>query len=1287
MTPLLRATVNTRDLEALVNIVRKEDKAKMMKKPEKDTCDRDGGENDDAIGGAVAPLSSELLTSSSATKSSTKPTSQLFHSSQDFCIQSREGTMSSSIEFFTQKRSTSSSSSIITPLGSRTASRRSSSKLSQGAIDTLKELNRLKFASVGLYGREEELQQLHSAFEHLGNVDVKKKKSNLVLLSGESGCGKSAIMKEFRIQRQKKDGHRNALFVSGKFDQVSTTTPYKAFVSAFSQLCIDVQNHNLWDETIKRNLLQVFTNGDDYKFLLDLIPNLGEMIYSARRSSSASSKSNEIPLNDDKECGTDEKVASPEHHQQQKQNEKDDEDEYDLEEERQEEGYDIIKSEKKFKFLLQRFLESICKPQHKVILFLDDAQWMDSASLDLLEMIVLDSTFQQSLMVICAYRSNEVDLEFETNNEQRFNHPFTLRIDHIIQQQRPNNKWEPIYIKVGNMSLETVHAYLTDLLNAASREETAGLARIAYNKVHGNMFFLIQFLIALRDGGYLQYNIGLMKWLWDETIIRKSTVVADNVLSILMEKMKKLPTEYKRILQIASCLGSSFGENVITIVEKGLEDYPDLFQGNDDGDDTDDHPLGSNATIKDFLLAIVDEGLLETYPDHRSRNNNIFRFNHDQIELAAYGLINPDSIPNLMLLIGKILYQHQSEFDIQGMLFAVVDMWNAGAELINKDEYSLLIDLNFSAGVKALESSAFEACILYIRKAIHLIPEKERWNEQYYGLSLKMYNVLIKAEYSNGSWEDLRSDLDIILSQNGEQAILDQMTAYSTMISILSVQEHKHEEAIAIAVNVLRKLGAIFRPELGMAAVVGALIKTKRLLRRIPLKSLLDQKQLEDPHKAHALEIIATMQSSLYAANPVLLTCTVLKTLRWSLKYGITKHTSKCVGVYALLEIALGSIDSGTKASKLALQLAEKQNLMASEYAPIASAYGFVLPWTTSLHVCSEHVYSGYNTGLARGDLEYGFMNIVLYCFFRYTSGKPFSDLEADMRVYAAQMDENNQELQLQFLKLTWQTVLNLMGRCDNTFILSGEAMDQETMLKVADDDKNPPLRSQLHCHRLQLAVYYRDFELAGKLVRLASNIGTVNPANPIIWRTALFDGITAFELVRIQGRSSRWRNTGLKSISKVQKWIDVGNVNCVHILHLLQAEKSAIMDENIDEARSLYEKAIVTSARNGFRSDRALANERCGDMYQQLGDQYWAEHFYRKAYEAYEQIQAFGKLDHMVKDCQFLRPPLDMEVVVGQEMDKSSVFGDPTSAKLGGYTIGTDDVTSIHTPTSIHIS
>ncbi len=926
--------------------------------------------------------------------------------------------------------------------------------------------------------------------------------------------------------------------------------------------------------------------GNDYPLLLDLIPNLGELIFEANASRG---------------------------------------------------DYDIVKSKEKFKFLLQRFLHAICQPEHPIIICLDDIQWIDPASVNLLEIIMNDAGLSRSLLIVCTVREEEV--------------PESHPVSKLWQRIKDRRQQSPRTLTIQNLSLETLEAFVADLLNL-DPQQVRELANIAHTRTDGNIFFFVQFLTALRDGGLLRYDIASMKWVWDESEIRRSTVVATNVLTVLMNKLSQLPTDAKALLKVAACLGSTFEEDLVDLVMTNLEPTG-LLSVEAYGERT-------SSQVIQFLLG---EGILEDIARTSSRSR-CYCYCHNQIGFAAHELLDDEGLPRLQLAIGRILLEHKSEIDYQSLLFTIVDLWNEGEELVTGSKQTrILVNLNFEAGKKALETFAFGASAHYLQHAIDHIPEHKRWDEEY-ELSLELYNCLIKVEYSNGTWDPLRQHAREVIGQKN-RPMMDKIEAYMALIMVLITQEHNHLGAIQLAVHVLKLLGVPFSPKAGKLAVAGGLIKTKRLLSKVPLESLLTQTEMTDKVKHTALDVLSTVNSAMYASNPELLMCSVLKTLRWSLKYGISKDTAKCVSFYGLVEMALGNASYGAKACKLAVELAEKNNLMDTEYSPTSAVYGFVLPWTTPLHTCSNKLLAGYNAGLETGDLHYGFMNITLFCFFSYCSGKPFEALEADMREYARQMKEYNQVLQLQFLSLTWQTVLNLMGQCDgNPDVLSGEVMDYEEMIQMADKDKIPPLRAQVQCYRLQLAVFYNNFDLAAKVIGPASMISVVNPANPIIWRNGLFEGITAFELVR-RGKK-KWKSTAVKALSKTQKWVEAGNVNCVHILYLLQAEKAA-MENNFDEARQLFDKAIVTSARNGFRGDRALATERCAIMYDILGDDFWFNDYHEKAKEAYQEMEAFGKVEQMndaLTRKETNRPCFEIDVVddslmMGTMENKSTAFSD----------------------------
>ncbi|CAJ1931133.1 unnamed protein product [Cylindrotheca closterium] len=463
----------------------------------------------------------------------------------------------------------------------------------------------------------------------------------MVTVAGLSGTGKSAIVKEFQRQTRKRD--KSAFFCSGKFDQNQRSLPYNAFITALTQLVSEFSMLPPADkEELQRSLRK------NYRVLLDLIPNLEDL----------------FPDNITDGGGKEEEsTVAPE-----------------------QKSYDVVRSQARFKFALSKFLASVCQPQHKVIIFLDDLQWIDPASLDLLEFMLLEPGLEESLLIIGSYRDNEVDDQH-----------LLLRRLAVVEMSR-GRTMQRLWIE--NLSLQNTHDLITDLFNA-DPSETKELAEIAHSKVEGNAFFLIQFLIALRDEDHISYNIGTTSWSWKLEKIRKSTVVSNSVLLVLMKKMKKLDENARRLLTIISFLGSSFQETVVDILATELAGSSLLPAV---------ETLENTAVI---LGALVDTGFLEvvvTQDRGSNQNQKVYYFAHDQIEMAAISFQDESTLPELNLEMARVLYSKRHDFDSEGKLFAVVDMYNQGRDLIKSSkEVMLLAELNFQAGKHALESSAFAA--------------------------------------------------------------------------------------------------------------------------------------------------------------------------------------------------------------------------------------------------------------------------------------------------------------------------------------------------------------------------------------------------------------------------------------------------------------------------------------------------------------------------------------------------------------------------------------------------
>ena len=287
-------------------------------------------------------------------------------------------------------------------------------------------------------------------------------------------------------------------------------------------------------------------------------------------------------------------------------------------------------------------------------------------------------------------------------------------------------------------------------------------------------------------------------------------------------------------------------------------------------------------------------------------------------------------------------------YDYAALQFVVVDLLNQS--LMNESSsIEMLVELNRQAGKKALASSAFAPAADHLRNALdNISTNTQQWKDENYKLLLDIHNALVSADFCNGSWERLDKDIQTILRQEN-RPIFDKIVAYTTSITALSTHNHNHDGAIALSVNELKELGVKFRPSLGKLGVVGALLKTKQLLKKNPLDIVLQQSNMTDKSKTVALDLILAINSSLYAANPDLLMLTVLKTVRRSLKYGVSRHSSNCIGIYGLLELALGNIQGATAACNIALQLAKKQGLLDTEFAPIAPTLAF---FCLGRHLC-----------------------------------------------------------------------------------------------------------------------------------------------------------------------------------------------------------------------------------------------------------------------------------------------------------------------------------------------
>lgn len=494
-----------------------------------------------------------------------------------------------------------------------------------------------------LYGRETQVEKLLAAFERISTAPSSvldasancKPESEMMLVTGYSGIGKSALVQEIYKPITSKRGY----FITGKFDQFGRNIPYSAIVSAFESLMGQLLSEpeaclQRWRSKIQAAL---GTNG---QIVIDVIPNL-ELIIGKQPS---------VPL-----------VGATE-------------------------------AQNRFNFVFQKFIRVFCAKEHPLVIFLDDLQWVDSATLKLIELMMSDRS-SQYLFLIGAYRDSEVNLT----------HQLTITLEVLRKAGTTINQ-----ITLAPLELSDVAQLIADTLHS----ETAWiqpLVELVINKTDGNPFFVNEFLKTLYTLNLLSFDFASGIWQWDIAQIHARDIT-DNVVELMIDKLKQLPQSTQNLLSLAACVGTNFSLNILaTICKKSPDElYPVLVE----------------AVHAGVILPIseLDEQLLI----------QDYKFLHDRVQQAAYALIDENKKQVVHLQIGwNLLQKTTANSTLSDKLFEIVDHLNIGVELVtDSQECSQIAKLNLMAAKKAKAATAYTATLKYLTAGIDILTN-DCWQQQY----------------------------------------------------------------------------------------------------------------------------------------------------------------------------------------------------------------------------------------------------------------------------------------------------------------------------------------------------------------------------------------------------------------------------------------------------------------------------------------------------------------------------------------------------------------------------
>ncbi|WP_445243952.1 trifunctional serine/threonine-protein kinase/ATP-binding protein/sensor histidine kinase, partial [Microcoleus sp. S13_B4] len=825
--------------------------------------------------------------------------------------------------------------------------------------------------------------------------------------------------------------------------------------------------------------------------------------------------------------------------------------------------------------------------EHPLVIFLDDLQWADSASLKLMQLLVNESQLGY-LLLLGAYRDNEVSP----------GHPLMLTLDEVRKAGTTLNT-----LTLAPLDPISLNQLVADTL-VCYPNLAQPLTELVYQKTQGNPFFATQFLKALHQDELIIFDLQSGHWQCDISKVREAALT-DNVVEFMAQQLQKLARETQDVLKLAACIGNQFDLATLAIVSESSET--------------------KTATA---LWKALQEGLIlpqsEVYKFYVGIEQNIsqaitqtvaYRFLHDRVQQAAYSLIAADQKQATHLKIGQLLLQNTPIQEREEQIFAIVNQLNVGLELISQPaELEEVARLNLTAGRKAKASTAYAAAVKYLSTAMDLL-SNSRWQTQY-DLTLEIVVEAAEAEYLNTNFAAASTLVEMVL-QHGK-TLLDRIPAYELKIQVFMAQ-HQLNDAIDTGLQALEVLGYPVN------------LSEQEFLVELPaVECLEDYPTMTDPAQLAAMRILKVCLAPVLAGRPQILLPVVVRQVKLCLEGG---HSPLASGTYAwygtLLCGALGNIDIGYQAGRLALQLLKHFETREHKVVTYNMFYTFVHHWKEPLRESISPLADGVQIGLEGGNYEYTGYCITNYCFYIFLAGENLETVESEHNKYHNLLLSLKVEHSISVSEVWYQLLLNLLGKAVNPLQLIGERFDESTMLSQLLEQNDQFALFNAFLAKTILFYLLEEFEPAVESAAKAasySSVGSENFVNLHFYQSLAL--LANYPNVCSQERSHYLSQVDANQ-EKMQCWMQHAPMNYEHKYHLVAAEKNRVFNHKT-EAIEFYDLAIKGAKENEYLQDEALANELAAKFYLDWGKEKVAAGYMQEAYYCYARWGAKAKVEDL---------------------------------------------------------
>ncbi len=969
-----------------------------------------------------------------------------------------------------------------------------------------------------LYGRSREVEALLTAFDRI----MTGGRPELVLVSGYSGIGKSSVVNELHRVLVPPRG----LFASGKFDQYKRDIPYATLAQAFQKLIQSLLGKSEAELARWRAALleALESNG---RLMVDLVPQLALII----------GEQPPVP-----------ELAPRD-------------------------------AQRRFQFVLQRFIGVFARQEHPLALFLDDLQWVDAATLDLLEDLLTRSALQH-LMLIGAYRDNEVTAA----------HPLTRKLEAIRNAGAPVQE-----VRLAPLAREDVGRLVADALRC-DPARTAPLPKLVHEKTAGNPFFVIQFLSALADEGLLAFDHGAARWSWDVGRIHAKGYT-DNVVDLMVGKLGRLPGRTQEALQQLACLGNRADLATLALVRGTPEDqvHADLWEA--------------------VRLELVD------------RLDDAYRFVHDRVQEAAYSLIAEASRAQAHLRIGRLLAAQTPPEKREEMIFEIVNQLNRGAALITApDEREQLAELNLSAGKRAKASTAYASALGYLVAGVGLLADDVWGRRPELIFALELHRA--ECEFLTGALAAAEARLTMLSCR--APTPIEQATVVCLRID-LYITLDRSNRAVDVGLTYLRQVGVEWLPHATEEQARREYERTWALLGSREIEELIDLPVMSDAASLATIDVLTKVaQPAVYAGYNNLVSLAICRTVNLSLEQGNTD--ASCYGYVNLAAIAgprFGDYAAGFRFGRLAYDLVDQRGLQRFKARTYVTFGSLVMPWTKHVRTGRDLVRRASDVANAIGDLMFATLSYNNLITNFLAAGDPLVDVQREAEQGLEFAEKGRFGLVVDRFAVQLGLIRTLRGLTPVFGSFNDERFDE---LQFERHLASNPMLAIPECwywiRKLQARFFAGDYASAVEASAAAQRLLLASPSFFEV-AEAHFYGALSHAAACDAAPPAHYQQHAQALIAHHQQllaWAEHGAENFANRAALVGAEIARIEGRALDAER-LYEEAIRSARENGFVHNEALANEIASRFYAARGLETIAHAHLRNARNGYVRWGADGKV------------------------------------------------------------